>query len=100
MKMKTKVVQRSRHRQTVDVAMRKRNLLQRRESRVTKQSRGQRAAAIAAPLFYKEDEFASKFEEKKVAKLTEETEILRVKVENATAEFKEKKREKQEEKER
>ena len=47
-----------------------------------------------------EDEFASKLEERRVAKLKEETEILRVKVENATAKLKEKKREKHEEKER
>jgi len=98
-KMKTKVVQRSK-RLTAEASMRKRNLLQRRESRVTKQSRGLKAAAVATPLFFKEDGFSRKMEEKKQAKLEEETEGLRKKVDATTVKIKEMTREKAQEKER
>ena len=72
-----------------------RNQLFRRESRVSKHS--QKVVTWATPMFYKENEFQRKMEEKKMAKLAEDLERLRLRVAETDSKLKEKKQERAEE---
>lgn len=94
--MKSKVVERNRLKQSSDALWRKRNLLQRRESRVSKHGRTQKVSPLDSNPFLLNDEFSLKMEAIKVEKLAQKTENLRVRVETGREEFRRRKEENRE----
>jgi len=79
-KMKTKVVERSKQRQTSDAMWRKRNLLQRRESCVNKHGRTKKISPLDVNRKLLQDDFSLKLEAIKMENLAQKTEEVRGRV--------------------
>lgn len=92
-RMKTKVVKRSQQRLTSDALWRKRNFLQRRESRVNKHGRTQKLSPLDVNRQLLHDEFSLKMEAMKMEKLAQKTEEVRGRVQKAGLNLKESKQE-------